>query len=70
MLGRAGESGRKQRLEDARQGKVDFNVTHSLVMPQEFYEKQDEGDEGRDVIDLRDQKAIGKVKFIEKEHAI
>src|ERR1700760_4290141 len=63
VLGRAGEKGRKERLEAARNGEVAFNVNHSLKMPQEYYEALAKDDSDRQVIDLRDEGTIGKVRF-------
>jgi uracil phosphoribosyltransferase len=67
VLGRAGEKGKRERLEAAKTGEVPFKVKHNLKMPQQYYEALDKDDDARQVIDLRDEETIGKVRFAEDE---
>jgi hypothetical protein len=48
-LGRAGEAGRKLRLERAENGAIDFDTNHSLVLPQDM---PVEVVDGEDVLEL------------------
>jgi hypothetical protein len=68
VLGIAAEEGKIERLEAAKTGEVPFNVSHGLLMPEE-YEQQQQTDTTSDVIDLRDETGASSIRFTNPEDA-
>jgi hypothetical protein len=71
VLGRAGEEGRLRRLEAAKAGKVTYEPTHKLVMPDEYGNdsNEDEGLHEDAVLDLGGIKTKGQIKFAEAKRS-
>ena len=72
VLGRAGEGGRLRRLEAAKAGKVTYEPTHKLVMPDEYGKTDSNEDEGLHedaVLDLGGIKTKGQIKFAEAKRS-
>lgn len=61
VLGIAAEEGRNDRLEKASTGDIPFDITHKLVMPEEFEAITER--ETEEVIDLRPDKGVTSVRF-------
>lgn len=61
VLGIAAEQGRNDRLERANTGDIPFDITHKLVMPDEFEAMTEK--ETEEVIDLRPNKGATSVRF-------
>jgi hypothetical protein len=58
----AAEEGRNERLEKAEAGEIPFDITHKLVMPEEYEARQGVTNK-EDVIDLRPVKKGASVRF-------
>jgi hypothetical protein len=66
-LGVAAEEGRNDRLEKAKQGGIPFEITHNLIMPEEFDAQQNQHTETEEVIDLREKKEGAAIRFANPE---
>jgi hypothetical protein len=65
VLGIAAEEGRNDRLEKANTGDIPFDITHKLVMPEEFEAITER--ETEEVIDLRPDKGVTSVRFAKSD---
>jgi hypothetical protein len=61
----AAEEGKNDRLERAKAGDIPFDITHKLVMPDEFEAKTER--ETEDVIDMRETKGATSIRFANPE---